>query len=135
MADSKNLSGRPKEAGSRRSKKIDVRFTEAEYQSIKNMEQELGLSQTDLVRMRVLNNSGAVVVNAKALLQEIDGLGAELGRVGNNINQLAHHANTLRLKGDVDQSVIVIFNRLMEEHLRLQAELEVCFRKIIRGIT
>ncbi|WP_084498401.1 plasmid mobilization relaxosome protein MobC [Pedobacter sp. V48] len=42
--------------------------------------------------MWVLNRSSAMVINAKALMDH-DLVGAELGRTGNNINQLARYAN------------------------------------------
>lgn len=134
MAEKQKLLGRPQENETKRTRKIDVRFTESEYATIKAMEKELGLSQTALVRMRILNNSGTIVINAKALLSAIDKIGAEMGRAGNNINQLAHHANTLRLQGALTPQVLTDFNSQMEEYLKLYGDLEITLRKIIRAM-
>jgi len=135
MDGSKNLQGRPPLAEGKRNRKIDVRFSEDEYRKVEDLEKELGLNKTDLIRMRLLNNSAGMVINAKSLLAGIDTIGAELGRAGNNINQLAHHANTMRLQGKLDPLVISRFNELMEDYLQLQMKLEVSFRKILREMS
>ena len=80
MGDFKKLNGRPKLKEGGRSKKIDVRFTETEYKVVLELEKELGISKTELVRMRVLNNAGNIVINARELLGLLDDIGAEMGR-------------------------------------------------------
>jgi hypothetical protein len=132
MADLKKLQGRPKLKIGKRVRKLDVRFTEEEYKLILAMETEFGISKTELLRMRVLNDAQKIVVNGSELLKGLDHAGAELGRSGNNINQLAKRANTLKLTGTVPPQVIVHFNLLMEEYIRNQRALEISLRKIIR---
>jgi hypothetical protein len=134
MGDLKKLNGRPKLKEGRRSKKIDARFTEVEYMLIVDLEKELGVSKTELVRMRMLNNAGNTIINSRELLKHLDNIGAEMGRSGNNINQLAKHANTLRLLGAVPPSVIFKFNELLEDYIRIYKALEVSLRKIIRAM-
>lgn len=135
MDDPQKLSGRPPKAEGKRIRKIDVRFTDQEYRQIEAMEKEFGMSKTDLVRLRLLSRGTAVVVNARLLLSEVDTIGTELGRAGNNINQLAHHANTLRLQGALNSMVVDHFNELMEDYLRIQTNLEICLRKVIREMS
>jgi hypothetical protein len=134
MINSNSLSGRPPLAEGKRTKKIDVRFTEEEYRQIEEMESELGVSKTNLVRMRVLDKAGWIIVNAKTLLKEVDLIAVELARAGNNINQLAHHANVLKLQGAIDKMLVTRYADLLEEYIQLQYKLEVSFRKIIRGM-
>ncbi|WP_243770776.1 plasmid mobilization protein [Mucilaginibacter rubeus] len=126
------LGGRPPMADGKRSKKIDVRFTEEEYRMILLWEETLGINKTDLIRGRVLQKTKEVIVNAKALIEEIDAIGTELGRCGNNINQLARHANTLNKAGRLNPSVINEFNRLFTDYLKRIETLETTFRKLIR---
>ncbi|RYE19979.1 MAG: plasmid mobilization relaxosome protein MobC [Sphingobacteriaceae bacterium] len=45
-------------------------------------------------------------MNGVNLISSLDKIGAELGRSGNNINQLARHANTLNKIGKVDEPVM-----------------------------
>jgi hypothetical protein len=134
MAEFKKLSGRPQLKGGKRSKKIDVRFTEEEYEEVIALEVELGISKTELVRMRVLQDAGKIVINSKELLKHLDSIGAEMGRVGNNINQLAKHANTMKLQGALPPSVATKFNDLLEAYIRVQQSLETALRKIIRAM-
>jgi len=124
--------GRPQLESGKREKKIDVRFTEDEYTLITSLEKTLGISKTELLRKRVLNDAGATVVNAKDLIISLDNIFAEMGRVGNNINQLAKHANTLKLQGAISPLIIDQFDAHFLKYLRLQQQLEISLRKVIR---
>jgi len=117
-----------------RTKKIDARFTEAEYKVILALEKELGIRKTDLVRSRLLENAPAVVLNAKELIRSLDSIGAELGRSGNNINQLAHYANILTIKRVLSPVIIERFNTLFEQYIKEQQVLESALRRIIRAM-
>lgn len=128
----RKLSGRPPLTEGKRIKKIDARFTEAEYLEIEKMELALGLKKTDLVRLRLLGTSAAILVNSKDLIKILDAAGTELGRAGNNINQLARYANILLLKGILDPSVVLQFNFLMEKYNSNQKALETAMRKIMK---
>ncbi len=124
--------GRPQLERGKKSKKIDVRFTEDEYNLITSMEKSLGISKTELLRRRVLNDAGATVVNAKNLILSLDNIFAEMARVGNNINQLAKHANTLKLQGAISPLIIEQFDAHFSNYLQLQQQLEISLRKVIR---
>ncbi|HEK19857.1 MAG TPA: plasmid mobilization relaxosome protein MobC [Bacteroidetes bacterium] len=126
------LKGRPKLTDGKRSKKIDVRFTEKEYAVLLELEKQLGISKTDLIRLRVLHQSQNVLVNAKEMISLLDGIGAELGRSGNNINQLARYANILNKQSLLSPVVADRFNFLFTTYLDEQKALEAALRKIIR---
>ncbi|HEY4197295.1 MAG TPA: plasmid mobilization relaxosome protein MobC [Mucilaginibacter sp.] len=135
MADLKKLNGRPKLKDGKRTKFINVRFTEEEYKEITELEKELAVSKTDLIRMRILSDSKKSVINSRELIGYIDSAGAEMGRIGNNINQLAKHANTLKLQGMLNHTIIAQFNLLFEEYINVQQQFEVSLRKIIRAMS
>jgi hypothetical protein len=118
-----------------RTKKIDARFTEAEYKMIEALEKELGVRKTDLVRMRLLNDAPAVAINAKELIRTLDAISAELGRSGNNINQLARYANILNKKRALSPVIIERFNSLFEKYIGQQKTLEAALRGTIRAMT
>ena len=124
--------GRPQILAGKRIKKIDARFTEDEYALITEMEKALGLTKTELVRQRLLSNAGLLVGNAKELIVLLDQVGAEMGRCGNNINQLAKYANILKKRGIVSPVVIERFNHLFEEYLKNQRALDATLRKVFR---
>jgi hypothetical protein len=132
MDDPKKRSGRPKLTEGKRSKFINVRFTKEEFQTVIDLEKSLGVTKTELIRMRVLSGAKETVINSKELIRYLDSLGAELSRIGNNINQLARHANVLKLQGGVSPSVIAQFNLLFEDYILAQQSVETALRKIVR---
>ena len=119
----------------KRIKKIDARFTEKEYALVLEMEKALGIRKTDLVRLRVLAQSNKMLINAKEMIASLDSIGTELGRSGNNINQLARYANILRKQGVVSPAVLERFLILFETYLGQQQGLEAALRKIIRMLS
>ncbi|RYZ18418.1 MAG: plasmid mobilization relaxosome protein MobC [Sphingobacteriales bacterium] len=64
----------------------------------------------------------------------VDGrlVGASMGRVGNNINQLARYANWLRNQGAISEPVVKNYLDLLEKYSADQKLLEVTLRRIIR---
>lgn len=135
MKPGKKLRGRPALDHGKRIKKIDARFTAEEYRQIEDMEKALGMKKTDLIRQRLLGGAARSVINAKELIGELDKVGTELGRAGNNINQLARYANILQKKGILSAGIAVRFNTLVESYNRDQQALELCMRRIIRAIS
>jgi hypothetical protein len=128
------LKGRPAMVKGKRIKKIDVRFTEDEMDQIIVLEKTLGIKRTDLIRMRVLNASAQLVINANDLIVRLDQAGADLGRVGNNINQLAKYANTLNKRGLLSPQIIERFNLLFQQYIIAQQLLEKVLRQVIRAM-
>lgn len=118
----------------KRIKKIDARFTEEEFNSIVTLEKVLGIRRTELIRMRVLKDSAQLVINARDLMQCLDAVGADMGRVGNNINQLSRYAHTLNKRGALSPQIIERFNLLFREYITVQQNLEVALRKVIRSM-
>jgi len=128
----RKLNGRPSMPEGKRSFRITARFSEEEYKTVQELEKTLGVNKTEIVRARLLHNGAAIMVNAKEVIRELDLIGTELGRTGNNINQLAHYANVLKLKSVFSEPVIVRFNEIFELHLEQRKELDTTLRKIIR---
>src|SRR5215469_4379058 len=110
MPDNRKPNGRPKMAEGKRTKKVTARFTEEEYKTIAGLEETLGISKTDLVRERLLHGARLTIVNAKELIGELNKVGTELRRSGNNINQLARYANTLNKKNVLSPQLMETFN-------------------------
>lgn len=132
MANTQRPKGRPLKETGKRIKKIDARFTQDEYDTILELEKTLGVRKTDLVRTRLLQDARLTIVNAKELIGFLDKVGAEMGRCGNNINQLARYANILKKKGVLSPIVSERFNILFEQYIQYQKQLEISLRKIIR---
>ncbi|RBQ09143.1 plasmid mobilization protein [Pedobacter miscanthi] len=124
--------GRPQMVQGKRDRKVDVRFTSEEFDLILKLETALGMSKADLIRSKVLTGSDRVIVNAERLILALDLLGTEMGRAGNNINQLARYANALKRQGILSVVVAERYNILLANYQDNQKRLEVLLRKVIR---
>lgn len=127
----KHQRGRPEMVEGKREIRYTIRFTKEENEKLIESVNELGISIADYLRSRGINGF-AHVVNGKSLIAELDKIGAELGRSGNNINQLAKHANVLMKRDMVGDSVTSRFNALFDEYIKVQRAMEVVLRKLIR---
>jgi hypothetical protein len=125
--------GRQNIGDEKKIKKIDVRFTEDEYKSIIKMSQTFGLKKSELIRNRTLENTEPLIINGLELQRELALLGEEMGRSGNNINQLSKHANSLNKAGRMNESVVIRFEALFQKYNIILDELNITLRKVIRN--
>ncbi|MES2446620.1 MAG: plasmid mobilization relaxosome protein MobC [Bacteroidota bacterium] len=124
--------GRPKMPDGKRVNIIKAKLTDQELKQLQSIEKQLGLNRSEIIKGRVLHDSTSIIINASELMALLDSIGAELGRAGNNINQLARHANILSKQGTLDQNVVTEFNTQFGSYIQIQQELEKCLRQIIR---
>lgn len=126
--------GRPELKEGKKERFIRARLTEEEYKMLLALEKELGMNHTDLIRHKLLGGQHKQLVNAREVLTRLDVMGAELGRAGNNINQLARHANVLNKRGMLNETLVRDFNLLFREYARIRNNTEKSLRQIIRLI-
>ena len=134
MEQNKKQVGRPVMSKGKRSRKIDVRFTEEEFAFVVNLEKLLGLKRSDIIRRKTLEVDLQLILDARSLLSSIDQIGLELSRSGNNINQLAKYANILIKQGVLSPVLINRFLKELEKHSELMQSLALDIRKILRTI-
>ena len=117
-----------------RTKRFEVRLTEDEFSQLLSLEKQLGISRTEIIRVRGLHNLPKILIDAKRVITLLDNIGSELGRSGNNINQLARHANTLNNRGLLTEATVIEFNRLFRDYVRIRNDTEKSLRQLIRLI-
>lgn len=124
--------GRPPLVSGKRIKKIDVRFTEEEFDKVAEMEKVSGMKKADLIRKKLLFEGEKLLLDSKIMMIKIDDIGLELSRAGNNINQLARYANILNRDGLL--SAVVVERLLLElgKYNNIKIGLERLMRKLIR---
>lgn len=123
--------GRPALFEEKRVHFIKTRLNDKELQRLVKLEESLGMNRSDLIRSRLLGNSDKVLVSVKELIAALDKIGAELGRSGNNINQLARHANMLNKNGGISSFDWQVFSRDFTEYLSLQKSIEQAIRSLL----
>ncbi|NTE01495.1 MobC family plasmid mobilization relaxosome protein [Agrobacterium tumefaciens] len=124
--------GRPPLVSGKRIKKIDVRFTQEEFELILQMEKSSGMKKADLIRRKLLREGERLLVDSKAVMNSIDGIGLELSKAGNNVNQLARYANILNKDGLLSAVVVDRFLLELRKYNKIKMELERLMRKLIR---
>ena len=109
---------------------IKLRCTHVEKNIIKSRAKEYGLTMTDFILRKCLDQK--VVFNHIDYLKEIHALNLELGRQGNNINQLAKYANTLSVSNKLNPDVAARLLEVLDVYINKQEEVRVAFRRLIR---
>ena len=131
MAGKKN--GRPLKLEGKRTRFIKTRVSEEEYARARDLWLSLGLKESDFVRLKLLKASSvSIKLNAAEALKTLDNIGSEIGRSGNNINQLARHANFLNKRGMLSVEVVTKFNELFSTYISLFRKMEKSTRELLR---
>lgn len=131
--ETKKKNGRPLKAEGRRTLFIKARVNEEEHKLLKQSWTGLGIKESDFLRKSLLKpNSASIAINVGLLLKRLDHLGAEIGRSGNNINQLARHANFLNKRGMLDGALVDQFNSLFTTYISQFRTMEKTIRELIR---
>lgn len=131
MTGKKN--GRPLKLDGKRTRFIKARLTDEEYISLRNLWLSLGLKESDFLRQKLLTPSSvSSKINAVEVLKQLNLIGAEIGRSGNNINQLARHANFLNKRGMLSSEIVVHFNRVFTDYISIFRGMERATRELLR---
>lgn len=125
-----------KETKENRTHKITFRLNEEEVKFLDDFSNSAGISRSDILRNLIRKIQGdASIIKTDKLLKTLTDLAAEQGRVNNNINQLAKHANQYSQVREIDPRVFAQFNKLLARYLDYQEEMNRTFKKIYKTIS
>lgn len=127
----KKMCVRPRAGRGNRNMLITIWLTEDEYKLVLAMVAELGVNKAQLIRSRLIDNAAGTIINAREMINRLDEIGAEMGRSGKNINQLAKYVNAMKKTGALATGVAEKFNLLLETYSGTYQALEVAIRRII----
>lgn len=97
-------------SGERRTEHFGFQLTPGEKAELERRATELGVLPAEFVRARLALGGPPVADAARRRNPDTRELVGALGRIGNNINQLAYHANETRRLGDA-----ALLAQVMEE--------------------
>ena len=114
-------------------RQIHVRCTDEEYLILKNKAKEAGCRNiSEYVRNRTLNDGG-VILDAKTLVKELNVIGASVGRVGNNINQVVKAINANEKAGNaIKDSHLAELNAFYKEYMMYLKRINKSFKTILK---
>jgi hypothetical protein len=93
------MKGRSKKQPWHRTWRLHVRITDVEKKQISEMAKEHGLSVSDFVRVTI-TRSKPVITKAKPDRELFIRTLAALGKIGSNVNQIAHELHRERIVGN-----------------------------------
>ena len=119
----------------RRTIKLQVHVTNYEFDRLKSLFQDSGERYlSDYLRILIFDERKSMsMINKKDLIKQVDRIGVEIGRVGNNINQIAKYANIQMKAGKIDQRTLNNFNDQMADYLKSQQNLAKAYRALVRN--
>ena len=88
-------------------------------------------SVSAFLRYKILHK-GKIIAHPQAVLEQMDALGSEIGKAGNNINQIAKKIHIHDLSGNIPTSTIQDYNAVMTAYTASIKELTKAYRSLIR---
>jgi uncharacterized protein Veg len=132
----KQRGGRRKlEQNQKRLIKLQAHVTAMEYEKLNDQFRATGMRYfSDYLRLLILDRGKArSITNKQELIKQLDMIGIQINRLGNNINQIAKYANIQLKSGKIDQRTIERFNNLMEDYLKEERNLINAYRALARN--
>ncbi len=129
----KTIGGRKKLPEHLKRKQFDLYLNDVELKVLKDQQEILGYKNLrSYMRFKLLKDKKRMIyVNPVELIKQMDIYGVEMGRIGNNINQMSRHANQFSKEDELDVNVIEGFTKAIEEYNNLRSKILMCFDKIL----
>ena len=122
-----------REEKEKREKRFELRLTQAEYDELLALEQTLQMDKSDIIRRRTFNNADAILITGRDFRLATDKIGAELGKIGSNVNQFARYANSLYNSNKVDPHVLGQFRNALQQYKIEQEKLISVYSALLKS--
>ncbi len=124
---------KPLPSGHALDQSIKCWVTSAEKQNLDKLAQTAGVTLSHYCRGKLFDTVTLYRANPRELIQMVNRLSAEIHPVGNNINQLARHANAAAKSGATSGPALEELNRLLGRFTAQQAVIAEAFVKFLRS--
>ena len=123
------------EKNQKRAIKLQMHVTAKEYEKLNDQFRSTGIRYfSDYLRLLILDKRGSGnITNKKELIKQLDAIGAQISKIGSNINQIAKYANIQIKSNKVDQRTLERFNKHMEAYLQEERNLINAYRALARN--
>lgn len=130
----RKLTGRPKLAEKDLKKhRIVMRFTEDDFNIIKRRAENGGLKPSEYSEDLILKSRSFFAANPRETIEGFKSVAKEINPIGNNLNQLARHANVSYKAGVVDKDTFIKMNELIGQFIEKQNKLLELNMKLLKS--
>jgi len=112
---------------------LSIRLTEDEKKKVSDYAKQDDLSISEYIKRTALKQ--AVFSNRLEYTTDLKRLNFEIGKAGNNINQMAAHANRTAKFQAIDAATINQFHLFMEQYLTLLDEVDATLKGMFRKMS
>lgn len=133
MKTKKNVGRKKKENSLKLKYPIKTYLNEEEHKKVMSDFEGSGIKKFSVYLRKKINlKSGShnSMVNNVELIRRLDKIGAEISRIGNNINQFARYSNILIQDNRVDNDLLEKFSNEMGKYIKTRKELINAYRTI-----
>ena len=116
-------------------KRLQIYVNASEFKSLYLEFKASGYSSISAYLRRRILGKGMMVQKPKELLSKLDTLGTEIGRTGNNVNQIAKKAHLMVKEGILSKQLILEFNEVMAAYNENSKELARAYRKLLQNMS
>lgn len=106
--------------------------TKEQKEKIISLAKENGLTVSDYILKKCLNER--TVERRIQLIDSLDTINLEISKIGNNINQLAKHANRKKNVDGLDKELFMNFTFLLNDYLKKINDLKTSIKSIYREL-
>lgn len=89
-----------------RGKRITVRFSDSEYETVNKYAREANLTVSEYIRKLAVGDTVTIRYDIVADMPELQRLATEFGKIGSNLNQIARYFNMGGVRSKVMQDEI-----------------------------
>lgn len=112
--------------------KITLRCTKKDKEMLKEIAVICNLTLSEYLTKKGLDER--IVENRIKILESLNTVQLELARGGNNINQLAKHANQIKKIDGLDEKMMFSYNLLLSSYVKNMYSLRTIFKGIYREL-
>ncbi|WP_026715228.1 plasmid mobilization protein [Flavobacterium daejeonense] len=112
---------------------IKFRCSKSEKDILKKNAKSYNLSLSQYLIKKGLDEK--IISNRIELISSLDALNLEIHKGGNNINQLAKHANRIKNVGGLDQSLFLNFSFLLSDYVKKVESIKSIINSIYRELS
>jgi len=112
-------------------RRIQVCVRANDHMNLESEALEAGYNSLSGYLRRRLTGKGSIIQRPREVLEALDRIGAEIGRIGNNINQMTKLAHMMEKEGKLSEQTIRRFAEELDNYHQALKELSLAYGHLL----